>query len=47
MPMLWDMTAAWQLGGLVLLIVIFTLALSLIQLRRKLPTALAELGELT
>lgn len=47
MPMLWDMTAAWQLGGLVLLIVIATLALSLIQLRRKLPSALAELGELT
>lgn len=47
MPMLWEMAPAWQLGGLVLLIVIFTLALSLIQLRRKLPAALAELGELT
>lgn len=46
MPMLFEMKPAWQLGGLVLLIVIFTLALSLIQLRRKLPTALAELGEL-
>jgi putative ABC transport system permease protein len=47
MPMLFEMEPAWQLGGLVLLIVIFTLVLSLIQLRTKLPTALAELGELT
>lgn len=47
MPMLWEMAPAWKLGALVLLIVIFTLALSLIQLRRKLPTALAELGELS
>jgi putative ABC transport system permease protein len=47
MPMLWNMTPAWQLGGLVLLIVIATLLLSLLQLRRRLPDALAELGELS
>lgn len=47
MPMLWEIKPALLLGGLVLIIVIITLALSLIQLRRKLPTALAELGELT
>ncbi|MFT5657108.1 MAG: putative ABC transport system permease protein [Gammaproteobacteria bacterium] len=47
MPMLWQMAPAWQLGGLVLLIVVSTLVLALWQLRRRLPTALAELGELT
>ncbi len=47
MPMLWKMAPAWQLGGLVLVIVIVTLVLSLLQLRRRLPDALAELGELS
>ena len=47
MPMLWDMTPAWQLGGMVLLIVAAALLLSLWQMRRRLPAALAELGELT
>ena len=47
MPMLWKMAPAWQLGGLVLVIVIVTLLLSLLQLRRRLPDALAELGELS
>ena len=45
--MLWKMAPAWQLGGLVLVIVIVTLLLSLLQLRRRLPDALAELGELS
>ena len=47
MPMLWHMAPAWQLGALVLVIVMGTLLLSLLQLRRRLPAALAELGELS
>jgi putative ABC transport system permease protein len=46
MPMLWDMTPAWQLGGTILLVVIATLSLAGWQLRRRLPEALAQLGEL-
>ena len=47
MPMLWEMAPAWKLGMLVLVIVLFTLALALFQLRRRLPMALAQLGELS
>ncbi len=46
MPMLWDMGPAWRLGLLVLLVVGFTLVLVVWQLRRRLPEALANLGDL-
>ncbi|MCZ6470532.1 MAG: ABC transporter permease, partial [Gammaproteobacteria bacterium] len=44
MPMQWQMAPAWQLGLLVLIVVGFSLALSMVQLRRRLPEALAQLG---
>ena len=47
MPMLWEMVPAWKLGLLVLVIVLLTLILALFQLRRRLPLALAQLGELS
>ena len=46
MPMLWEMGPAWRLGLLVLLVVGFTLMLIMWQLRRRLPEALAKLGDL-
>jgi len=46
MPMTWDMTPAWQLAGVILLVVGCTLLLAGWQLRRRLPEALAQLGEL-
>jgi len=46
MPMSWEMTPAWQLGGVILLVVAATLLLAGWQLRRRLPEALAQLGEL-
>jgi putative ABC transport system permease protein len=46
MPMLWEMGPAWRLGLLVLLVVGFTLMLIVWQLRRRLPEALAKLGDL-
>jgi len=47
MPMLWQMVPALWLGVLVLVIVVFTLLVVFLQLRRRLPVALAQLGELT
>ena len=47
MPMRWQMAPAWELGMLVIAVVIFTLLLTVIQLRRRLPEALARLGTLT
>lgn len=47
MPMLWEMTPAWQLGFMVLIIVGFTLGLAMLQLQRRLPEALARLGVAT
>jgi putative ABC transport system permease protein len=47
MPMRWQMGPAWELGMLVIAVVIFTLLLTVIQLRRRLPEALARLGVLT
>ena len=46
MPMFWEMTPAWQLAGVILLVVIGTLLLVGWQLRRRLPEALARLGEM-
>ena len=46
MPMAWEMAPAWQLGGVILLVVTATLLLAGWQLRRRLPEALAQLGEL-
>ncbi|MFV2031619.1 MAG: FtsX-like permease family protein [Gammaproteobacteria bacterium] len=45
MPMQWEMAPAWYLGLLVLAVVAFTLMLAMLQLRRRLPEALAQLGE--
>jgi putative ABC transport system permease protein len=47
MPMLWEMTPAWQLGFMVLIIVGFTLGVAMLQLQRRLPEALARLGVAT
>ena len=47
MPMRWEMAPAWELGILVIAVVVFTLLLTVIQLRRQLPEALARLGVLT
>ena len=47
MPMRWQMAPAWELGMLVIAVVVFTLLLTVIQLRRRLPEALARLGVLT
>ncbi len=46
MPMSWEITPAWQLAGIILLVVTGTLLLAGMQLRRRLPEALAQLGEL-
>ena len=46
-PMRWQMAPAWELGMLVIAVVVFTLLLTVIQLRRRLPEALARLGALT
>ena len=46
MPMQWEMAPAWQLGLLVLAVVVITILLAMLQLRRRLPEALAELGAL-
>jgi len=46
MPMAWEMAPAWRLGGVILLVVGGTLAIAGWQLRRRLPEALAQLGEL-
>ncbi len=46
MPMRWDMLPAIQLGGVILLVVAATLMLASWQLRRRMPNALAQLGEL-
>ena len=46
MPMVWEMAPAWQLGGVILLVVSATLFVAGWQLRRRLPEALAQLGEL-
>ncbi len=47
MPMRWQMAPAWELGMLIIAVVVFTLLLTVIQLRRRLPEALARLGTLT
>ena len=47
MPMKWEMAPAWQLGLMVISVVGFTLALAMLQLRRRLPEALAQLGAAT
>ncbi|MFA9419469.1 MAG: FtsX-like permease family protein [Gammaproteobacteria bacterium] len=44
MPMQWQMVPAWQLGLLMLAVVGTSLLLTMIQLRRRLPEALAQLG---
>jgi putative ABC transport system permease protein len=44
MPMQWQMAPAWHLGLLMLAVVGFSLMLTMIQLRRRLPEALAQLG---
>lgn len=46
MPMSWEITPAWQLAGVILLVVSATLLVAGWQLRRRLPEALAQLGEL-
>ncbi len=46
MPMSWELTPAWQLAGTILIVVTATLLLAGWQLRRRLPEALAQLGEL-
>jgi len=46
MPMAWEMMPAWRLAGVILLVVAATLLLAGWQLRRRLPEALAQLGEL-
>ena len=46
MPMSWEIVPAWQLAGIILLVVAGTLLLAGWQLRRRLPEALAQLGEL-
>ncbi|MDH5354144.1 MAG: FtsX-like permease family protein [Gammaproteobacteria bacterium] len=46
MPMRWDILPAIQLGGVILLVVAATLMLANWQLRRRMPNALAQLGEL-
>jgi putative ABC transport system permease protein len=47
MPMRWEIAPALQLGALVIAVVMFTLLLTVIQLHRRLPEALARLGALT
>ncbi len=42
MPMLWEITPAWQLGGVILLVVCTTLAITGWQLQQRLPDALAR-----
>ncbi len=46
MPMSWQITPAWHLAGVILLVVTGTLLLAGLQLRRRMPDALAQLGEL-
>lgn len=46
MPMHWQILPAIQLGGIILLVVSATLILAGWQLRRRMPNALAQLGEL-
>ncbi len=46
MPMLWDITPAWQLAAIILSVVVVSILLAGIQLRRELPKALAQLGEM-
>ena len=46
MPMSWEITPAWHLAGVILLVVSGTLLVAGWQLRRRLPEALAQLGEL-
>jgi len=46
MPMSWEMAPAWHLAGVTLLVVASTLLLAGWQLKRRLPDALARLGEL-
>lgn len=46
MPMLWDITPAWQLAAIILSVVAVSILLAGIQLRRQLPKALAQLGEM-
>ena len=46
MPMAWEMAPAWRLGAVILLVVAATLLVAGWQLRRRLPEALAQLGEL-
>ncbi|TNF87489.1 MAG: ABC transporter permease [Gammaproteobacteria bacterium] len=45
MPLVWEFTPALRLAGIVLLICTLTLALVSLQWRRKMPQALAQLGE--
>ena len=45
MPLIWDFSPALVLGGVVLFIVVFSLILVTLQWRRKMPDALAQLGE--
>jgi len=47
MPMQWEMAPAWQLGLLMLAVVLATIVLAMLRLRRRLPEALAQLGALT
>ena len=45
MPLVWEFTPALELAGIVLSICVLTLALVAWQWRRRLPRALAQLGE--
>ncbi len=47
MPMRWEIMPAIELGAMILIVVSCILLLVMIQLRRQLPTALAQLGETT
>ncbi|MCP3690034.1 MAG: hypothetical protein GY784_16645 [Gammaproteobacteria bacterium] len=44
--MLWEMAPAWRLGGIILLVVSATLAITGWQLRLRLPDALAHSEEM-
>ena len=46
MPMLWDITPALQLAAIILAVVTVSILLAGLQLRRQLPKALAQLGEM-
>ncbi|NNE63189.1 MAG: FtsX-like permease family protein, partial [Gammaproteobacteria bacterium] len=46
MPMLWELRPAWQLAAIILSVVAVSILLAGIQLRRQLPKALAQLGEM-